>query len=113
MKVKDYARQGKGSVQYSGTTNARWIWQVDNCAGRRRHQWLRGTEFSGGLSGVRKEPKKLLFRYPFAFFTSSINGGTISNKFPTTAKSAISKIGASESLLMATMLRAPFIPTMC
>ena len=50
---------------------------------------------------------------PFAFFTSSISGGTISNRLPTTAMSAISKIGASESLLMAMMLRDPFIPTTC
>src|SRR5215469_4258958 len=49
----------------------------------------------------------------FAFFTSSISGGTISNRFPTTATSAISKIGASESLLTATTERAPFIPTTC
>jgi hypothetical protein len=51
--------------------------------------------------------------YPFAFFTSSISGGTISNRFPTTATSAISKMGASESLFTATMLFAPFMPTMC
>src|SRR5438034_763450 len=34
----------------------------------------------------------------------------MSNKFPTTPKSAISKIGASASLLMAMMVRAPFGP---
>jgi hypothetical protein len=51
--------------------------------------------------------------YPFAFFTSSISAGTMSNKFPTMAQSAISKIGASESLLIATMLFEPFMPTRC
>ena len=38
---------------------------------------------------------------------------TISKRFPTTAISAISKIGASESLFTARIVRAPFIPTMC
>src|SRR6478736_5207757 len=53
--------------------------------------------------------------YPpaLAFFTSSVRAGRMSNRFPTTPKSAISKIGASASLLMAMMLREPFIPTMC
>ena len=50
---------------------------------------------------------------PFAFFTSSISGGTISNKLPTMPISLTSKIGASLSLLIAMMVRAPFMPTMC
>src|SRR5437868_4109300 len=51
--------------------------------------------------------------HALAFFTSSMRGGTISNRLPTTPKSAISKIGASESLLIAMMERAPFMPTIC
>src|SRR5438270_12946828 len=51
--------------------------------------------------------------HALAFLISSISGGTISNKLPTTPKSAISNIGASASLLMAMIVRAPFIPTMC
>src|SRR5207302_6266182 len=50
---------------------------------------------------------------PLAFLISSISGGTISNRFPTMPKSAISKIGASASLLMAMIVREPFMPTIC
>src|SRR5690349_16082035 len=47
------------------------------------------------------------------FLISSIRGGTISKRSPTIPKVAISKIGASLSLLTATMVRAPFMPTWC
>src|SRR5262249_13168190 len=46
-------------------------------------------------------------------FTSSVSFGTISSRSPTTPKSANSKIGALPSLLMATIVPAPCIPTLC
>ena len=46
-------------------------------------------------------------------FRALIIAGTISNRSPTMPKSATSKIGASGSLLMATIVLAPFIPTRC
>ena len=46
-------------------------------------------------------------------FSAVIIAGTISNRSPTMPKSATSKIGASGSLLMATMVLAPFMPTRC
>jgi hypothetical protein len=46
-------------------------------------------------------------------FSAVIIAGTISNRSPTMPKSATSKIGASGSLLMATIVLAPFIPTRC
>ncbi|KJL42300.1 hypothetical protein RS82_02316 [Microbacterium trichothecenolyticum] len=50
-----------------------------------------------------------------AFFASSaaINCGTTVKMSPTTPKSAISKIGASASLLMATIVLAVCIPALC
>ena len=44
---------------------------------------------------------------------AAISAGTTSNRSPTMPKSATSKIGASASLLTATIVRAPFIPTRC
>lgn len=46
-------------------------------------------------------------------FRARVTAGTISNRSPTAATSATSKIGASGSLLMAITVRAPFIPTRC
>ena len=46
-------------------------------------------------------------------FNSATIAGTISNRSPVMPKSAISKIGASGSLLIATIVREPFIPTRC
>ena len=45
--------------------------------------------------------------------TSSVSAGTIWNRSPTTPRSAIFRIGASASLLIATIRFAPFIPTTC
>ena len=45
--------------------------------------------------------------------TSSVSAGTIWNRSPTTPRSAIRRIGASASLLIATMRFAPFMPTTC
>ena len=45
--------------------------------------------------------------------SAAIKAGTISKRSPTMPKSATSKIGASGSLLIATMVRAPFMPTRC
>ncbi len=46
-------------------------------------------------------------------FTARVRAGRMSNTSPTIAKSAISKIGASESLLIATIYREPSIPALC
>ena len=46
-------------------------------------------------------------------FSARVTAGTISNRSPTAATSATSKIGASGSLLMAITVRAPFMPTRC
>ena len=45
--------------------------------------------------------------------TSSVRAGTIWNRSPTMPRSAIRRIGASASLLIATMCFAPFMPTTC
>jgi len=50
---------------------------------------------------------------PYPAFNAFVNAGTISNKSPTTPTSAISKIGAASSLLIAITVFAPFIPTKC
>jgi hypothetical protein len=52
-------------------------------------------------------------RRQWGFSSSSMRAGTISNRSPTTPKSATSKIGAFWSLLMAAMVREPFMPTTC
>ena len=46
-------------------------------------------------------------------FSASISFGTTLWTSPTTPRSATEKIGASRSLLMATMFFEPFIPTRC
>ena len=46
-------------------------------------------------------------------FNALISAGTTSNRSPTIPKSATSKIGASGSLLTATMTPEPFMPTRC
>ena len=50
---------------------------------------------------------------PFALFTAAVSLGTISNRSPTTPRSATSKIGASGSLLIAMMKFDVFMPTRC
>ncbi len=53
-------------------------------------------------------------RYAFFFASSaSISCGTTVNKSPTTPKSAIPKIGASASLLIATIVFAVCMPALC
>ena len=49
----------------------------------------------------------------FAFFTSSVRAGTTSNRSPTIPRSATLKIGASASLLIATMCLDERIPARC
>ena len=46
-------------------------------------------------------------------FNAATSAGTTSNRSPTMPKSATSKIGASGSLLIATITCDPFIPTRC
>src|SRR6266511_6817 len=46
-------------------------------------------------------------------FTSSVSLGTISCTSPTTPRSEYSKIGAFGSLLMATIVPEPCMPTLC
>ena len=95
----------------------------------RRRQWSRPLPSTGARHRefVSKDHKKVRFNFRFrgrrfqretirlilAFLISSISGGTISNRLPTMPISLTSKIGASLSLLMAMMVRAPFMPTMC
>jgi hypothetical protein len=62
-------------------------------------------------SAVR--PRNANYASARAFLIASTSGGTTSKMFATTPTSAISKMGASASLLMATMVREPFMPTMC
>lgn len=56
---------------------------------------------------------KLPRGYAFSFSISAINAGTTVNTSPTTPKSATSKIGASASLLMATMNFEVCMPALC
>src|SRR5262249_6513980 len=44
---------------------------------------------------------------------SSVIAGTSWNRSPTTPRAALARMGASGSLLIATIRRAPFIPTAC
>lgn len=69
--------------------------------------------------GVRGNPcrirseEKVDNGYAFSFSISSINAGTTVNTSPTTPKSAISKIGASASLLIAIMNFDVCMPALC
>jgi hypothetical protein len=51
--------------------------------------------------------------HPFRLLTASVSCGAMVNRSPTTPRSAISKIGASGSLLMATMVLEVCIPARC
>src|ERR1700736_4751670 len=61
----------------------------------------------------RKEAQVARHYLPLRERTSWISCGTILWTSPTTPRSAILKIGASGSLLMAMIVLAPFIPTVC
>jgi len=50
---------------------------------------------------------------PLRFFNSSVRAGTTLNRSPTIPKSDIEKIGASASLLIATMFFDVCIPALC
>ena len=50
---------------------------------------------------------------PFFAFTASVSFGTILLRSPTTPRSENSKIGAFESLLIATMFSELIMPTLC
>ena len=50
---------------------------------------------------------------PCCAFTASVSFGTILFRSPTMPRSENSKIGALESLLMATMFSEPCMPTLC
>jgi hypothetical protein len=50
---------------------------------------------------------------PLAFFTSSVSAGRMVKRSPTTPRSAMRKIGASASLLIATMCLELDIPARC
>ena len=52
-------------------------------------------------------------RHDLRCFTSSVSFGRISCRSPTTPRSANSKIGALPSLLIATTVPEPCIPTLC
>ena len=58
------------------------------------------------VAGHRRQP-------PFLAFTASVSFGTILLRSPTMPRSENSKIGALESLLIATMFSELIIPTLC
>jgi hypothetical protein len=58
-------------------------------------------------------PRQSCHRYFFRASSALISWGTTLKTSPTTPKSAISKIGASESLLMATIVFAVCMPARC
>ena len=60
-----------------------------------------GREGRGGYEPVRR------------FSISSVRAGTTLNRSPTTPRSAIFRIGASGSFVIATIRFAPFMPTRC
>lgn len=83
---------------------------------RGRQEVLEGTWARIGVfPDVKSQPVRTsyLLGHAFCLLISSISGGTISKRSPTIPYVAISKMGASLSLLMATTVLEPFIPTMC
>ena len=60
-----------------------------------------GRQDRGGYGPVRR------------FSISSVRAGTTLNRSPTTPRSAIFRIGASGSFVIATIRFAPFMPTRC
>ena len=66
------------------------------------------------VEGVRRSNSLLAtYYFPNFFLIASVSAGTITNKSPTTPYRACVKIGASASLLMATISLAFLIPTKC
>ena len=70
----------------------------------RRRELDRGDR--APIAGHRRQP-------PFLAFTASVSFGTILLRSPTIPRSENSKIGAFESLLIATMFSELIIPTLC
>ena len=66
-----------------------------------------------GRAERRREVRGTNAHDPLFSLTSSVSLGTISCTSPTTARSEYSKIGAFGSLLMATMVPEPCMPTLC
>src|SRR6185437_5761681 len=66
-----------------------------------------------GRAERRREVRGTNAHDPLFSLTSSVSLGTISCTSPTTARSEYSKIGAFGSLLMATIVPDPCIPTLC
>jgi hypothetical protein len=67
----------------------------------------------GRGAGRRERLGGARLRYPLRACSSSMSWGTTLSTSPTTPRSASLKIGASASLLMATMFLLPFMPTVC
>src|SRR5690606_39125795 len=89
---------------------------------RRSHGGGRDRRLAGGRPGLaagnpRQAPAQRTraggHAYCFFCLRVSISCGTTVNRSPTTPKSAISKIGASGSLLIATIVLAVCIPARC
>jgi hypothetical protein len=86
-------------------------------------QHINGVVQAGCLNSTRENGRHPLTRAAppatgsedrqFLAFNASMSLGTTLWTSPTTPRSAIEKIGASLSLLMAMMFLAPFMPTMC
>jgi len=66
-----------------------------------------------GLDTQLIRPLNFLFLNPTHFPRSLPSSGMTSNRSPTSPMSAISKIGASGSLLIATIVPASLIPVRC
>ena len=96
----DRFRAGQGQLDLASWRLLRFFHEDPHTSGR-------AADFKTGL----RQPAGSF--YPFAFLISSISGGTISKRSPTIPYVATSKMGASLSLLMATMVFEPFMPTMC
>lgn len=62
---------------------------------------------------LRPGLRHVLVQEPLRAFTASVNCGATLNRSPTTPKSLISKMGASESLLTATIILEVCIPARC
>jgi len=65
---------------------------------------------AGGCAKAHRRGRGRACRYAYSF---SVNSGTTLNRSPTRPTSAIWKIGASSSLLIAMMTLESFIPARC
>src|SRR5262249_19785348 len=96
------ARPGRRSIRAPGRT--RRAQDLDPRAGAPPEQRRRDPDERDEGEGAQEPRRRRI---------SSVRAGRIWNRSPTTPRSAMLRIGASASLLIATIRRAPFIPTAC